>query len=164
MAKPRRNVSNPVRRNAAVRTPGMNDTTEVPEDECLVVWCAGNGCIESGLVLDAGCGAGRPLLKTMAERHSVVGLDISTEQIATARERVPDAGFVQGDLANLSFADNAFDAIASYHAIILRWEELTTDEQWDAAVPILQQLWSHEDEGLERWGYVVETALENDGE
>lgn len=29
-------------------------------------------------------------------------------------------------------------------------EELTTDGQWDAAVPILQQLWSHEDESFVR--------------
>lgn len=29
-------------------------------------------------------------------------------------------------------------------------EEPTTDEQWDAAVPILHQLWSHEDEAFVR--------------
>ncbi|NLV11447.1 GNAT family N-acetyltransferase [Halomicrobium mukohataei] len=28
--------------------------------------------------------------------------------------------------------------------------ELTTDEQWDAAVPILRQLWCHEDEAFVR--------------
>jgi GNAT superfamily N-acetyltransferase len=32
----------------------------------------------------------------------------------------------------------------------MRVEELTTDEQWDAAVPILRQLWSHEDEAFVR--------------
>lgn len=32
----------------------------------------------------------------------------------------------------------------------MRVEELTTDEQWDAAVEILHQLWSHEDEAFVR--------------
>lgn len=32
----------------------------------------------------------------------------------------------------------------------MRVEELTTDEQWAAAVPILHQLWSHEDEAFVR--------------
>ena len=32
----------------------------------------------------------------------------------------------------------------------MRVEELTSGEQWDAAIPILRQLWSHEDEGFVR--------------
>lgn len=32
----------------------------------------------------------------------------------------------------------------------MRVAELTTDEQWDAAVPVLRQLWSHEDEAFVR--------------
>lgn len=32
----------------------------------------------------------------------------------------------------------------------MRVDELTTDEQWDVAVPILHQLWSHEDEAFVR--------------
>lgn len=72
----------------------------------------------SGLVLDAGCGAGRPVLETLAEAHDVVGLDISTEQLRNARRRVSDAGLCQADLATLPFASNTFDGIASYHAII----------------------------------------------
>ena len=59
--------------------------------------------------------------------------------------------------------------------------ELTADAEWDAAVPLLRQLWSdadeafvrswreeeegyrlfglYEGEGSETWGYVVETEL-----
>jgi len=72
----------------------------------------------TGLVLDAGCGAGRPVLETLAEQHDVVGLDISTGQLEHARRRVPGGGFVQGDLAHLPLDDDSVDAVASYHAII----------------------------------------------
>jgi ubiquinone/menaquinone biosynthesis C-methylase UbiE len=69
-------------------------------------------------VFDAGCGAGQPVLETLDESHDVVGLDISTGQLDNARQRVPDAGLTQGDLANLPFRSDTFDGIASYHAII----------------------------------------------
>jgi len=73
---------------------------------------------ESGLVLDADCGAGRPVLEALATRHDVIGLDISTGQLEHARRRVPGGGFVQGDLAHLPLDDDSVDAVASYHAII----------------------------------------------
>ncbi len=69
-------------------------------------------------VLDAGCGAGRPVLETLARDHDVVGLDISTGQLRIARERVPDGRFAQADLANLPFDDGTFDGVASFHAVI----------------------------------------------
>jgi len=69
-------------------------------------------------VLDAGCGAGRPATETLAAAHDVVGLDISREQLRMARDRVPDADLTMGDLATLPFADDSFDALVSYHAII----------------------------------------------
>lgn len=69
-------------------------------------------------VLDAGCGAGGPAMETLAAAHHVVGLDISREQLSLARERVPGAELALGDLANLPFDDDTFDAVISYHAII----------------------------------------------
>lgn len=69
-------------------------------------------------VLDAGCGSGRPVLELVDRHHDPVGLDISTSQIAMARERVPAARFAQGDLATLPFEDDSFDAIVSFYAII----------------------------------------------
>ncbi|GGN85635.1 class I SAM-dependent methyltransferase [Haloarcula pellucida] len=73
---------------------------------------------DGSLVLDAGCGAGTPATEVLAERHDVPGLDISREQLRTARERVSSAGLVQGDLAHLPFGDGTFDAVVSYHAVI----------------------------------------------
>jgi ubiquinone/menaquinone biosynthesis C-methylase UbiE len=69
-------------------------------------------------VLDAGCGGGRPVLERLDRDHDAVGLDISTSQLELARERVPASGFARGDLAALPFADDAFDAVLSYYAVI----------------------------------------------
>jgi len=69
-------------------------------------------------VLDAGCGAGTPVARTLSDRYRVTGVDISAVQIALAREAVPDAEFVQADMTALTFSDASFDAIVSYYAII----------------------------------------------
>jgi ubiquinone/menaquinone biosynthesis C-methylase UbiE len=70
-------------------------------------------------VLDAGCGAGVPVtLALLAAGTETVGLDFSRAQLDLARELVPAAPPVQGDLARLPFADASFDAVVSYYAII----------------------------------------------
>lgn len=69
-------------------------------------------------VLDAGCGAGRPVLEALAQRHDAVGLDISTSQLELAREHAPTASVAQGGLGRLPFADDTFDAVVSFYAII----------------------------------------------
>jgi ubiquinone/menaquinone biosynthesis C-methylase UbiE len=69
-------------------------------------------------VLDAGCGAGVPVTRLLAKRCAVTGVDISEKQVELARELVPGATFVVGDIAALAFADASFDAVVSYYAII----------------------------------------------
>lgn len=69
-------------------------------------------------VLDAGCGPGEPVTRLLARRYGVVGVDFSREQLRLARERVPDATFVQQDLTGLGFAPASFDGVVSYYAII----------------------------------------------
>lgn len=69
-------------------------------------------------VLDAGCGAGRPVLRTLANDHDAVGMDLSTTMLDRSREHVPDAALVQGDLTTLPFDDDTFDAVVSLYAII----------------------------------------------
>ncbi|WP_137284738.1 class I SAM-dependent methyltransferase [Halorussus salinisoli] len=71
-----------------------------------------------GRVLDAGCGAGRPVAETVAREYDLVGLDLSREQVGMARERVPDGRFVQGDMTGLPYADESFDGIVAYHSVI----------------------------------------------
>lgn len=71
------------------------------------------------LVLDAGCGAGLPILRQLAGEHRAVGVDFSSRQLVLAAGHVPAAvGLACMDLTRLGFAAGAFDAIVAYYAII----------------------------------------------
>lgn len=69
-------------------------------------------------VLDAGCGAGIPITRLLAERFDVIGVDFSTAQIELAKQNVPKAKFLCEDLTDLHFPQDFFDGICSYYAII----------------------------------------------
>jgi SAM-dependent methyltransferase len=70
------------------------------------------------LVLDAGCGAGRPILQRLAWDYRAVGVDFSEAQLSLAARHAPKASLACQDLARLGFAAGTFDAIVSYYAII----------------------------------------------
>ncbi|WP_255150766.1 class I SAM-dependent methyltransferase [Halorarius halobius] len=74
--------------------------------------------LPEGRVLDAGCGGGVPASAVLAERHDVVGMDLSAEQLGHLRENVPAAAPVAGDLTDLPFSAGAFDGLASLFAVI----------------------------------------------
>ena len=69
-------------------------------------------------VLDLGCGAGVPVTRWLAERCAVTGVDLSAQQLALARRLVPQATFIQADMAALDFPPHTFDAVVSTYAII----------------------------------------------
>ncbi len=70
-------------------------------------------------ILDAGCGAGVPVGKFLVDRgYSVTGIDISTSMINLARQHVPGAEFLEGDMTQLTFPANSFDGVVSTYAII----------------------------------------------
>ena len=69
-------------------------------------------------VLDAGCGAGVPVAKYLTQFFDVTGVDFAEEQIRLARQLVPRAHFLSQDITQLALADDSFDAICSYYAII----------------------------------------------
>ena len=69
-------------------------------------------------VLDAGCGAGIPVARYLIQFFDVTGVDFAEEQIRLARQLVPRARFLCQDITQLALADNSFDAICSYYAII----------------------------------------------
>jgi cyclopropane fatty-acyl-phospholipid synthase-like methyltransferase len=64
-------------------------------------------------VLELGCGAGSPATRRLAERHKVLGVDISPRQVELARERVPNATFERADATSLAFEPASFDAVVS---------------------------------------------------
>jgi cyclopropane fatty-acyl-phospholipid synthase-like methyltransferase len=68
---------------------------------------------EGSDVLDLGCGWGIPFTRRLAERHRVVGVDISRRQIELARTLVPDAVFVQADAASFEHPPDSLDAVVS---------------------------------------------------
>lgn len=67
-------------------------------------------------ILDLGCG-GLPVSRTLAPQHSLIGADISKEQVTRARRSVPDAGFLIGDMTTIAFRPESFDAVVSFYAI-----------------------------------------------
>ena len=69
-------------------------------------------------VLDAGCGAGIPITKMLAEHFDVIGVDFSEAQIEPAKKNVPNAHFFCQDMTELDFPDESLDGICSYYAII----------------------------------------------
>ena len=70
------------------------------------------------MILDAGCGSGRPVTRLLAESFAVTGVDFSQEQLRMAKANVRNAGFICADLSHVPFKDEAFDAICSYYSII----------------------------------------------
>jgi SAM-dependent methyltransferase len=63
-----------------------------------------------GRCLDIGCGGG-PLIAPLAELGwTVVGVDLSSDQLRVARERGIGAELVQADATRLPFDDGSFDA------------------------------------------------------
>ena len=69
-------------------------------------------------VLDAGCGAGVPISRSLAEHFNVTGVGFSEAQIELAKKNVSNAKFLCDDMTRLKFREGTFDGICSYYAII----------------------------------------------
>jgi len=73
--------------------------------------------VDASDVLELGSGAGEPVTRRLAERHRVTAVDISTEQLRLAAERVPGARFLQANMLDLAFEAASFDAVAAFYAV-----------------------------------------------
>ena len=67
-------------------------------------------------LLDAGCGAGLALQIAAGRGAEVVGIDASAGMLAIARERNPDAELHEGDLEELPWDDDRFDAVTAFNS------------------------------------------------
>ncbi|HSL10716.1 MAG TPA: class I SAM-dependent methyltransferase [Actinomycetota bacterium] len=65
-------------------------------------------------VVDLGCGPGVPFTEALAEGRSVIGVDLSREQLRLARRAVPSARLVQGDMVTIAFRARSLDAVTAF--------------------------------------------------
>jgi len=74
-------------------------------------------------VLELGCGGGQCSVALAERGANVTGIDISEEQLSFARELAADhdadVAFVQGDVTDLGFRDDAFDV--AFNAYVFQW-------------------------------------------
>jgi cyclopropane fatty-acyl-phospholipid synthase-like methyltransferase len=87
------------------------------EDDPRHAWAAllAERLPEHARVLELGCGGGTRETAFLASRFELTGVDLSTRQLERARERVPAATFVHGDLTSLEHEPGAFDAVVSFY-------------------------------------------------
>jgi SAM-dependent methyltransferase len=75
-----------------------------------------------GDVLDLGCGNGIPAAKWLSDNgFQVSGVDLSDTMVQRARELVPRATFLRGDVTSVDEVDfeaASFDAVLSFYALI----------------------------------------------
>jgi SAM-dependent methyltransferase len=83
--------------------------------------------VDGKRVLDAGCGTGVYSEHLVERGADVVGVDVSEEMLAHARDAVDAAAFQQVDLADpLPFEDDAFDGVVSALALsyVADWDHV----------------------------------------
>jgi SAM-dependent methyltransferase len=78
-------------------------------DGAWVLDCLATHCPIASSLLELGCGTGS-ILTQITGVPSLVGLDLSPEMLSIARNRVPSARFVEGDIASFSLSEE-FDSI-----------------------------------------------------
>jgi SAM-dependent methyltransferase len=95
------------------------DWAEIQEGQVLPLFEAALDRIGAGpgrRVLDVGCGAGRFCQMAAQRGAEVAGLDASEAMIEIARERAPDGDFRIGEMEELPFGDNEFDAVTGFNS------------------------------------------------
>jgi cyclopropane fatty-acyl-phospholipid synthase-like methyltransferase len=71
----------------------------------------------SSRVLELGCGAGLPVTQVLTQHVAeVVANDNSEEQIALAKSNAPRAKFIHGDMTQLEFPSESFDAVVAFYS------------------------------------------------
>ena len=98
------------------RCAAVYDAARRQEDESALAMLTER--LEDGAaVLDVGCGPGVPVVRTLARRYTVTGVDISAQMIERARQNVPEATFIHGDIMSVDVPAAHFDAVVSFYAI-----------------------------------------------
>ena len=71
-----------------------------------------------GEALDLGCGAGEPFARNFIERGwHVTGVDFSARMLQLAERYVPTMQRIHGDMTQVQFQPNSFDAITAVYSL-----------------------------------------------
>lgn len=73
---------------------------------------------QGGPIGDLGCGPGHVSAFLAGLGGDVVGIDLSARMIDIARERLPEAEFVQGDLRDLPLPDESLAGAVAFYSLI----------------------------------------------
>lgn len=103
---------------------------------------------EASAILDLGCGAGIPITRALAERHSVTGVDVSAEMLRLARAAVPEGRFLCSDISSVELPEGSFDAVVAIFVLF----HLPREEHPE----VFRRVWSW----LRPGGYFLATLTE----
>jgi SAM-dependent methyltransferase len=81
-------------------------------------WLARAVSSDAGTVLDLACGSGPMSRELAAPDRTVIGIDLSPDELRLAGERGPGP-WVRGDALNLPFQDGSFDAVTSSMGLLV---------------------------------------------
>jgi SAM-dependent methyltransferase len=81
-------------------------------------------------VLDVGCGTGNGVALAVGDGRRVIGLDAAPGMLAIARQRVPEAEFVEADFTALPLPDDHADATLAVHAVLFAEDRVMALREW----------------------------------
>ena len=100
-------------------------------------------------VLDVGCGSGAFLRVAADHGAAVCGLDASKALLEIARERVPEADLFVGDVQNLPFLENSFDAVCGFNSFFFADDMVAALREAGRVArpgaPVVIQVWGRPD-------------------
>ncbi len=88
-------------------------------DDPRAEWCGQllSRLPQGARVLELGCGGGTEETRMLAERFRLTGIDLSSEQLRRARNRVPGAAFIRGDITEVELEPGSLDAVAAFYVL-----------------------------------------------
>jgi SAM-dependent methyltransferase len=107
-------------RQGALWGAGAEDWAALQEPTCTPLYEAtfdAMGVTSGTRLLDVGCGAGRALQLAHERGASTSGLDAASQLLDVARSRLPEAELRHGDLEELPYGDDAFDAVSAFNSV-----------------------------------------------
>lgn len=108
---------------------GARDWTNLQElkhQPLFEVMLAEAGVASGTRFLDAGCGGGSASLLAAQRGADVSGLDAAAGMIEVARERVPAGDFRVGDIQELPYEDDSFDAVIAANSVQYSEDRIAT--------------------------------------